>query len=246
MKNTILVTSSNRVPERLTRRLWEALERSGCHHVKQEGSPDVAFARCMALTRAAEVLDEQPERNVVLMVDDDMIGGLDVFEKLIEFARVSQQVTSAAYATQSGHLAACRFRVDGEPQKDDGGNSLWLTGAGALAIPRARLLFLRTQCARFRIYMPSGELRDCVEFTASGARDGEWFAEDYELCRRFGGVRLAPLAVGHMKKTTFWPDEHTLETISKDGAFEHEEPWHFNASHLEDRTIGEATLEPAP
>lgn len=241
MQNVILVTSSNRSPEKHTGRMFAQLERLGAAHVKQDGSPDVAFARCMALTAACEVLRAHPSRDVVLMVDDDMIGSVENIAELCTRATGTGRACSGIYATQSGHLAATRWRVQGLQQRDEDGRMLWLVGLGMVAIPRALLLHVDEQLPKFRY-------RDQVltAFTGCGAEDGEWMAEDYQLSRNLGGVRLEGLAFGHIKKMPLWPDQETIdklvveEVLPDDGDTEH-------VRHLDEMFPGEeAPRRPVP
>lgn len=209
MQNLILVTSSNRGAEKHTARLFAALEARGAAHVKQDGSPDVAFARCMALTAACAVLRVRPERSVVVMMDDDMVCPVETVEELARRAIDSGKACSAAYATQSAHLAATRWKVDGQQKRDVDGRLLWLVGLGLIAVPRELLLEVDAASPKFTY-----RGQTLTAFCGSYAEDGEWWAEDYDLSRNLGGVRLEPLGVGHIKKMPLWPDDETLQLIA--------------------------------
>jgi hypothetical protein len=223
LQNLILVTSSNRGAEKHTARLFAALEAAGAAHVKQDGSPDVAFARCMALTAACAVLRARPEREAVLMMDDDMICPVETLRELVQRAVDSGKACSAVYATQSGHLAATRWKVGGEQKRDVDGRMLWLVGLGAVAIPRELLLEVDDALPKFTY-----RGQRLTAFCGSYAEDGEWWGEDYDLSRNLGGVRLEPLGVGHIKKTPLWPDGETLQLIAN----ETELPPDDDASHV--------------
>ena len=71
MKNTLVVMSSNRELEKQTKATLQNLSNLGAMLLMERGSADVAFARCRALSWACEKLREHPERDVVLMIDDD-------------------------------------------------------------------------------------------------------------------------------------------------------------------------------
>ncbi|HYQ30947.1 MAG TPA: hypothetical protein VER04_27125, partial [Polyangiaceae bacterium] len=72
MKNTIVVMSSNREIEKQTRHTLQNLASLGAMLLMEAGSADVAFARCRALSWACDKLREYPDRDLVLMLDDDM------------------------------------------------------------------------------------------------------------------------------------------------------------------------------
>lgn len=238
MQNLILVTSSNRGAEKHTARLFAALESLGAAHVKQDGSPDVAFARCMALTAACGVLRARPERAAVVMMDDDMVCPVETVAELARRAIDSGKACSAVYATQSGHLAATRWKVDGEQRRDVDGRMLWLVGLGLIAVPRELLLEVDEASEKFTY---RGQV--LTAFCGSYAEGGDWWGEDYDLSRNLGGVRLEPLAVGHIKKMPLWPDEETLQLIAN----ETDLPPDDDASHvrhLDEMFPGEAAPLP--
>lgn len=236
MKHVVLVTSSNRSPEKHTARLFSAIERAGGAHVKQDGSPDVAFARNMALTAACEVLRARVERSVVVMMDDDMIGPLDTVRELARRAIESGKACSGVYATQSGHLAATRWKEDGEQKRDSDGRMLWLVGLGILAIPRELLLTLDDMRPKFTY---RGKM--LTAFCGTGAENGEWWPEDYQLSRALGGVRLEPLGFGHIKKMPIWPDGETLSCIAEETNLpEQDDSAHVR--HLDEMFPGEEDL----
>ena len=232
MKNLILVTSSNRSPEKHTARLWHAMERAGAAHLKQDGSPDVAFARCMALTAACAVLRAHPDREVVVLMDDDMIGPLETVAELARRAIETGRPCSAVYATQSAHLAATRWKVHGEQKRDADGRMLWLVGLGLLAVPRALMLELDERLPKF-VY----RTQQLTAFTSCGECEGEWLAEDYRLSMNLGGVRLEPLGFGHIKKTPLWPDVETLDLIASEASLDADDAAHVR--HSDDLFPGE-------
>lgn len=205
MKSTLVVMSSNREMEPQTRQSLNALVRLGAIRLMENGSSDVAFARCRALSFACEQLREKcPERDVVLMLDDDMEVPEDVAQQVVTAARSSGVATSACYATITAKLAATRW-------KDD----RWLVGLGCIAIPTALLFALEQRSESFEMM---GRLYSA--FTWSGPHQGHWVAEDYRLSMNLGGVRLLPLPVGHIKKGCILPDDETLERIAKGQSLE--------------------------
>ena len=189
--------SSNRGWTEETEASLEAMQSAGAIVLSESGASCVTFARCRALSMACDTLRSFPERDVVLMVDDDMQIPLATAQALVDEARSSGVACSAIYATKSRTIAAER-RPDG----------LWMTGCGALAIPSKNLLDLEADS-------PSFEMRGkaYTGFTTAGALNGRWMGEDFTLCTRLGGVRLLPLAVGHVKPLAIWPDDETLGRI---------------------------------
>jgi hypothetical protein len=201
MKNTLVVMSSNREVERQTRATLQNLANQGAMLLMETGSSDVAFARCRALTWACEKLREYPDRDMVLMLDDDMEVPFETAQALTDKARELGRPCSAAYATLTANLAAARWAEH---------PGLWLVGLGCVAIPRALLLELEARSASFEV---SGKAYRA--FTWSGPDQGGWVAEDFRLSINLGGVHLCPLAVGHIKKGALWPDDETIDRLTK-------------------------------
>jgi hypothetical protein len=209
VKNTVIVCSTNRAVQDQTRQAIEYLCSQGAELIWQTGSADVAFARNVALTGALRCVAThnkvRPEPiDVVLMVDDDMTFTLEQAQELVTHARETGVAVSAMYATLMGTLAATRlYTPPGEPQR-------WLAGLGLLAIP---FPLLQELARRSEIFQSHGEER--IEFTWAAAHNGEWFAEDYVLCRRLGGVHLLPMGVGHLKVIPVYPDAETIGRIAR-------------------------------
>lgn len=201
MENTIIVMSSNRELEKQTKSTLQDLTAAGALVLMETGSADVAFARCRALTWACETLRQHPERDVVLMIDDDMEVPLETAQTLADAARAGGRSCSAVYATLTANVAASRW--PGHP-------GLWMVGLGCLAIPRASLLELEQRAEPFDV---AG--RHYRAFTWCGPDKGNWIAEDYRLSMNLGGVRLCPLAVGHIKKGALWPDDETIAQLER-------------------------------
>jgi len=200
MKKTLMVMSSNREMERETKESVMRLRQLGAAFMIESGSADIAFARCRALSMACEQLDGAcSDRDVVLMVDDDMDFDAETAQKVVENARGSGLPTAAAYATINGTLAAERLAT-----------GLWLCGLGFLAIPVPLLRSLEKESDSFE---HTGKVY--TAFTWSKPQGGRWWHEDWTLTLRLGGVHLMPLAVGHVKKIPILPDDETMEKIAK-------------------------------
>jgi len=206
MKGTLIVMSSNREMEPETRGSLQVLRRAGAGFMLQSGIPDVAMARCLALTFACEALRaDAADRDVVLMLDDDMEVELEAAQAVVTQARIHKCATSAAYATRNSALAGTRW-------KEAPRSGRWLVGLGCVAIPKRLLFELEAETERFE-----QDKRSISAFTWCGPEKGVWIAEDYRLSMRLGGVVLLPIAVGHVKKTTLLPDDETLERIGNGG-----------------------------
>lgn len=190
--------SSNREMEPQMRDGLRALTRLGAAFLHEQGSSDVAFARCRALSWACEQLRGQlADRDVVLMLDDDMEVPTEAAQEVVDAARERGKACAAAYATRTSKLAATRWK-----------DGLWMVGLGCVAIPVPLLLELEQRCDTFEM---SGKVYSA--FTWSAPERGHWIAEDYRLSLQLGGVHLLPLAVGHIKKGSLWPDDETIEKI---------------------------------
>jgi hypothetical protein len=205
MKGTLIVMSSNREMEPETRASLQVLRRAGAGFLLQAGVPDVAMARCQALSFACEALrGDAADRSVVLMLDDDMEVDLDAAQAVVTQARIRKCATAAAYATKMTTLAGTRWKDSPTPGR-------WLVGLGCVAIPSRLLLHLEKLSESFEI---QGKVYSA--FTWCGPEKGTWVAEDYRLSMRLGGVHLLPIAVGHVKKATLLPDDETLQRIAND------------------------------
>src|SRR3954468_20022636 len=142
MKSTLVVMSSNPEVEKQSRTTLQNLAGLGAMLLMETGSADVAFARCRALSWACEKLREYPERDVVLMLDDDMEVPVETAQALTDKARELGRACSAVYATLTAHMAASRW-----PEHPD----LWLVGLGCVAIPCALLLELEERSESFEV-----------------------------------------------------------------------------------------------
>lgn len=201
MKKTVVVVSSNREWEPQTRASVQAMREAGAKLLHETGSSSVTFARNRALSLTCEHLrGALSDRDVVLMVDDDMEISLDSAQHVVDVARRSGVGASAAYATAVSTLAGCRWKA--HPGR-------WLAGCGCLAIPVPLLLELESQSEVFAV-----DRKSYRAFTWDQALEGEWVGEDYRLCMRLGGVQMLPIGVGHIKKWPLWPDAETLQRIA--------------------------------
>lgn len=195
-----MVMSSNRELEKQTKETLRRFADLGMLHLMESGSADAAFARCRALSWTCNALRERPERDVVLMMDDDMEVSNEVATNLIHYARTKGEPASAVYATLSAKIAASRWA-------DKPG--YWLVGLGCVAIPRQLLLELE---ARSESFEHVGGFFSAFTWCGPDGK-GSWIAEDFRLSMNLGGVRLLPLAVGHIKKGALYPDDDTLERL---------------------------------
>lgn len=205
MKRTIILLSHNRPIQEGTLHSLQELRQAGAAYLAQRGTADVALARSIALTAACEALREHRSRDMILMLDDDMLCTVDQAQTLVDHARETGVAASAMYATTIGTLAATKLPTpEGEAQR-------WVAGLGTLAVPAALLLELERKSDPFTF---SSDKKKYTAFTSSRAENGEWWSEDYTLCRRLGGVHLLPIGVGHLKTIPIYPDEETIAAIA--------------------------------
>lgn len=203
MKGTLIVISSNRGLENETGAMIEELRKLGAGYQLNTGIADVAFARNQALSWICNVLREREERDMVLMLDDDIFAEPAVIQEVVTRARRLQQPCAAVYPTKDGKIAAERWR-------DKPG--FWLSGLGCMAIPRSALLALEQ---RSESYEQNGHI--FTAFTRTGPEKGKWIAEDFRLCINLGGVRMLPIGVNHIKKWPLYASEATLQKLFEEG-----------------------------
>ena len=201
MKNLLVLTPSRRGVHALTRTCIAALEREGAERLDLTGCSDVALARNLLLTQALTV---PSERDMLLLVDDDMSFSLDQAKAVIASATLSCTPTSACYATNAGSLAHTRRK---------GGR--WNSGLGFLALPRVVLAALAAELTELPAINGSKIKPFCQ---CRPSPDGsEWFSEDYWFTEQLGGVELLSVAVAHIKEMPIRPDAYTLAHLN-DGA----------------------------
>lgn len=217
MAGVVILVTSNRGAKKQTMQSIENCRARGAICFQIAAGSDVTLARNLALSavwrayRDGQLAPRVPE--VLLLVDDDMVFELEAVAALIEHARTHGEPASAMYATMAGTLAATRVRE---------WPGFWLAGLGLLAIPWKLFAFLVEESQRFTMGLDG---LDQWAFTSSTwrpndddeSKPGQWMSEDYTLCRRMGGVRLLPVAAGHLKEIPLWPDDETIAKV-RDGA----------------------------
>ena len=202
MKKTLVLCTHNRPIHPQTVQALNALRRAGAALIDHSDAPtDVTLARNLGLSAVCEHLDRMPARDVVLLVDYDMVFSVEDAQALADHARAECYAASAMYVTAAGALAAYRLEAPGERPR-------WLTGLGLLAIPSCSLLALRAESETFAA--PGGEK---FGFTQSGVDSGQYLSEDFTLCKRLGGVDLLPVAIGHVKPLAVYPDDDTVAAV---------------------------------
>jgi hypothetical protein len=186
MKTTIVLCSSNRGLFAPTRRLVNELKRAGALYLEQTGASCVALARNLALTSACEAFDAAP----------------DQVEALIGLAREHGRPVSAMYTNADGSLAHSASLL---------GPGLWLSGLGLIAIPRHKVMALRSSAEVFS----NGKRHRVYAFTEAKMHVGRWMSEDYTLSMRLGGVLLAPVPVGHLKVQSLYPNAMQVHEVAE-------------------------------
>lgn len=218
MDRTLIVCVSHHGVSLDTQVCTTELQRHGAKLICATGVADVALARNQALTRALVTLPET-KADVMLLVDDDMVWTLTAAAKLVGLARETGDAWSAAYATKDGKLAATP--LDWDAKRSDG---LRMVGLGFCAIPTTRMMEL-AQTAGGGVVGPDGAkvIPFCCCGVVTPEHDGvpRWCSEDYWLCRRLGGVRLAPyVSAGHLKRVPLWPDDETMRKLAEGEALD--------------------------
>jgi hypothetical protein len=218
MKRTLVLITSNRELKGLTKECVLEFRKAGAELLMVDGGSDISQARNAALSTACNYLRQDgSERDVVLLLDDDMVLSSDGAMALLDGARAFGVPCSGVYAVAPEHdQKVGHSRLAGGPwqgQRFEGGAQKWRMGLGCLAVPTAMLLELEQ---RSESYAVRGTQYSA--FTWSTCENGEWIAEDFRLCQRLGGVRLLPVGAGHVKEITLWPDPSTLEGVRRLGA----------------------------
>ncbi len=231
-KTTVLCVTHDR-PQMETSMALNRLAALGAPTMLYNGLADVALARSLFMTRvlynAHTVTPAMiqgppkppPGRDVLLLVDDDMLFQPEVVQELVSHCRMHQRAVSAAYVTNRGGLAAM-------PMPDGKG---WLVGLGLIAIPMVKLVELAarsTKCstvnkeALFELTWtgsPKRTMGHSGPFAEGGITvdqiDGlvPWLSEDYRLCYRLGGVDMLPLKAAHLKMRALLPNDVQLDAI---------------------------------
>jgi hypothetical protein len=246
MNRTIILCSYNRAIQEQTRQSIAALINLGAAFIKQTGSADVTLARNLALSAGCRALRQlnleasyaspspHPDRDTLLMVDDDMLFDAHHAQRLVDHTRVFGRAASAMYATMGGSLAGTRITI-GAPDDEQTLAALqacgvhpqrWVTGLGLLAIPARLVLELEARSETFQFpdrNDPRG-VSDNNAFTTSGPSGGDWWSEDYTLTRNLGGVHLLPMAIGHLKTIPIYPDAETVRRIKEGDLLGNGEP----------------------
>ncbi len=199
MKKTMVLCTHNRPIHYETRQAIAELERHGAYFVDHAGAPsDVTLARNLGLSAVVRGLRAFAGRfELVVLVDDDMVFGIDDVVRLRDAAHETGFAASAMYMSQTGELCAVPLS-----------NGRWATGLGLLAVPAALL-------ERLALFSESFAYQGDTNwgFTESKCQGGRYWSEDFTLCKRLGGVLLLPLPIGHRKTVTIRPDAAIVERV---------------------------------
>lgn len=175
--------------------------------IESKGVADVSLARSIGFDQALQGM-KGTEIDTVLCIDDDMVFSADDAHRLCELARASGVPTSALAVTAGGLLAASplppgKFSALAQPRQR------WLTGLAFMAIPRAAL----EDVAERLDALLMGNRFPVRQWCRSGehpAFPGHWTREDHWFCCHFGGVEIAPIGVGHLKRIPLRPEDATI------------------------------------
>lgn len=217
MKNVLLVVATNRAMDSRTQSSLNAVRMAGAAMLLTEGSSDVAMARNVSLSMAVRTLELHADRDVVLLVDDDMVFSLEQAAAICTYVVEKGVPASGVYSTAIGEIAASS-ELSPTPGK-------WLAGFGFLAIPRAVLIAMAERSPRFK-WKNDQELYCFTDSALHQLHDGvtRWVGEDYWFCYQLGGVDLLPIDVGHLKTIPLYASEETLKAIAAGTPLETGEP----------------------
>lgn len=212
MENVLFACATHRD---LDFRTYESVKKCAAPIVTARGISGLGLARNITLDATLKAA-EGTSIETVLMLDDDMVFTPEDAAFLVEASRKYGMPVSAMYALSDGNLAASPI-----PKSSPGPSDLpwtcqrWMTGLGLVAIPIARLRDLKTRSETLIAREPM------TAFTWEGSgHDGYWYGEDMRLCRRLGGVLLAPVPVGHVKARVLYPDTEAVELVKTRGTYE--------------------------
>lgn len=200
MQGVVVAVPTHRgFPFESTKAAVRALVSAGAELKVASKISDIAGGRSWLLTEALESAEAQ-NRDVILCIDDDMDFTTEQAQAVVDQARRTGIATSAIYCTEEGNFAGYRWQ-----------HPRFLTGLGFIAIPVRLLRYVASQLP----YVKFNAKRRIYAFCESRAQsdDDEWRAEDYDLCRKLGGVLLAPFAVGHIKPIALVPADQDVQRL---------------------------------
>jgi hypothetical protein len=152
------------------------------------GLSNLAKARSAAFDQALRAVELAPSIDTVLCVDDDMIFEPEQAKAVVELSRREAALVSGIALSTAEILCARPL-----PKRIIGSQQKWVSGFGFLAVPVAELVRVAPRlpvCGGLRVWCQTGEHPEYP---------GEWIGEDFWFCSHFGGVIMAPIAVGHQK-----------------------------------------------
>lgn len=204
MKNTLVIVTSNRDIKKETARALDVLTAAGADRLDVDGINDVSIARNIALTKALRL---HSDREIFLLVDDDMLFTLEEAQLLVDYVREHNRPASATYVIGTGHLSARHLKGD-----------CWQTGLGFFALTRTQLQDLADHSTQ-GIATP-GDTDTIFQFCKAELRTNPknksgpllWEPEDFCFTRRLGNVALLPIRARHLKVMALQPND-TIEAF---------------------------------
>lgn len=184
----------------------ESIRRLNCpSQLVLKGSADQSKARSQAFDKALAAT-EGTGIHTILAIDDDMIFDPGAVLQLVDTSREKNEPVSGVAVQESGQLCARPLNqlvlIPGDPVR-------WLTGLAFMAIPRERMVKLQPRVAK---------TAGITEWCRSGPHPDfprEWLPNDFWFCWHWGGVLLAPIAVGHLKMVPLWPEEAAVRELTE-------------------------------
>lgn len=209
MRNTLILVVSHRGISPETRACLDALECPS--RIVLDGNANICKARSIAFDQALAATEGTPI-DTVLCVDDDMVFPPAAAQRLVDLSRAAAWPVSAIAVKQDGGLAAWPAAAQDlkEPQR-----KLWFTGLAFMAVPRRALVEVAEE-----LDQDAEKLEGIRQWCLTGEHPffpGRWTGEDAWFCSHFGGVELAPIAVGHLKWIALWPEDATVAAVTGTG-----------------------------
>jgi hypothetical protein len=216
MRNTLILTVTHRG---LSDETYESIIKTDCRSVlKIKGQACIDRARSIGFDKALQAfraLDDarnsdphgpvaDPDNDVLLCVDDDMVFSPHDAQNLVDHCRKTKHPVSALAVNSHGELTHKPWPslVRSEAIQTD----RYATGLAFMAVPRRpfeRIAETLPKCGDIRVWCLTGP---------NPTFPGQWIGEDYAFCQLWAGVHLLPsVQVGHVKSTVLYPKTMRLD-----------------------------------
>lgn len=165
---------------------------NGAAYVEDLGCSNIALSRNRVLTGALRECERRPDREVLLLFDDDMSFSLADVEMLCRKALSLERPVSGVYRKKRADELCARPEISY-------GSNRWITGLGFMAVPLkalseiAQQSYMTTHEPPLFCIVQSGHMGEIKSLDRV-----EWLNEDAWFCHRFEGVSLCTdVVLGH-------------------------------------------------